>query len=113
MRGDADLSGVLNQLPGLLEGATNYAHSIGQPDAWALVADIYSTVYWLAERHRRMDLADLAVTDKKTAAARRSAGIGHRGARRGRCVPELRRLLGRARCGRTSRFPSRGHQDRT
>lgn len=70
LRGDADLSGVLNRLPGLLSAATNRAHSLGRPEAWSMVADVYSTVYWLAARHRWMDLADLAVTKQQLAAER-------------------------------------------
>jgi transcriptional regulator with XRE-family HTH domain len=70
MRGDADLAGVLSRLPGVLAGVTDYAHAVGRPDAWAMVADVYSAVYWLAARHRWMDLADLAVTKQRTAAER-------------------------------------------
>lgn len=69
-RGDANLSEVLNRLPGLLSRATNYAHAVGTPDAWAMVGDIYSAVYWLAARHRWMDLAELAVTKQRLAAER-------------------------------------------
>lgn len=70
LRGDADLSEVLNRLPGLLSKATNFAHLVGAPDAWAMVADIYSAVYWLAARHRWMDLAELAVIKQRLAAER-------------------------------------------
>jgi transcriptional regulator with XRE-family HTH domain len=69
-RGDANLSEVLKRLPGLLSRATNYAHAVDTPDAWQMVADIYSAVYWLAARHRWMDLAELAVTKQKLAAER-------------------------------------------
>ncbi|WP_326598981.1 helix-turn-helix domain-containing protein [Streptomyces sp. NBC_01803] len=70
LRGEANLGGVLNHLPNLLESATNYAHSVGTPDAWSSVADVYSGVYWLAARHRWMDLADLAVVRQRMAAER-------------------------------------------
>jgi transcriptional regulator with XRE-family HTH domain len=69
-RGDANLSEVLTRLPGLLSRATNYAHAVDAPDAWAMVGDIYSAVYWLAARHRWMDLAELAVTKQRLAAER-------------------------------------------
>lgn len=70
LRGDADLSGVLERLPRLLAGATNHAHTVGHPDAWSVVTDAFSAVYWLAARHRWMDLADLAVTKQHLAAER-------------------------------------------
>ncbi|MCH0541910.1 helix-turn-helix transcriptional regulator [Streptomyces sp. MUM 203J] len=68
LRGSADLRGVLDGLPGLVSAATNHAHAVGTPEAWAMVAEAYSTVYWLAARHRWMILADLAVTKQKLAA---------------------------------------------
>lgn len=70
LRGDANLSEVLKRLPGLLSRATNHAHAAGTPEAWATVADVYGAVYWLAARHRWMDLAELAVMKQKTAAER-------------------------------------------
>lgn len=70
LRGEANLSEVLKGLPGLLAKATTYAHAAGTPEAWAIVADVYSSVYWLAARHRWMDLADLAVMKQKAAADR-------------------------------------------
>lgn len=75
-RGDANLSEVLTRLPGLLSRATNYAHVVDTPDAWAMVADIYSAVYWLAARHRWMDLAELAVIKQRLAAERANPLIG-------------------------------------
>ncbi|WP_414169681.1 helix-turn-helix transcriptional regulator [Streptoverticillium reticulum] len=68
IRGKADLGQVLLKLPGLVSGVTNHAHSAGTPEAWAMVAEAYSAVYWLAARHRWMTLADLAVTKQKLAA---------------------------------------------
>lgn len=70
LRGDANLTTVLARLPQLLSDTTNYAHAAGSPEAWAMVADLYSAVYWLAARHRWMDLADLAVLKQKLAAER-------------------------------------------
>lgn len=70
LRGNANLSEVFKRLPGLLAKATNYAHLVDTPDAWAMVADVYSTVYWLAARHRWMDLAELAATKQRLAAER-------------------------------------------
>lgn len=70
LRSDANLSGLLDKLPALLSKATNHAHEVGSPEAWAMVADSYSAVYWLAARHRWMDLAELAVTKQQLAAQR-------------------------------------------
>jgi hypothetical protein len=67
-RTSADLDQVLVDLPGLVSGAQSHAHTTGTPEAWALVVEAYSTVYWLAARHRWMTLADLAVTKQKVAA---------------------------------------------
>ena len=68
---------MITRLPGLLSRATNYAHIVDTPDAWAMVTDIYSSVYWLAARHRWMDLAELAVIKQGLAAERATplAGI--------------------------------------
>lgn len=69
-RGDADLAGVLHDLPGLLADVTHHAHAAQRPAAWSMVVDVYSAVYWLAARHRWMDLADLAVARQRVAAER-------------------------------------------
>ncbi|MGI5338110.1 helix-turn-helix domain-containing protein [Streptomyces sp. CA-181903] len=68
IRGKADLTQVLLKLPPLVSEVTNHAHRTGTPEAWAMVAEAYSCVYWLAARHRWMTLADLAVTKQKIAA---------------------------------------------
>lgn len=70
LRSDANLSGLLDKLPVLLSKVTSHAHEVGSPEAWEMVADSYSAVYWLAARHRWMDLAELAVTKQKLAAQR-------------------------------------------
>ncbi|MFF6955614.1 helix-turn-helix domain-containing protein [Streptomyces sp. NPDC088197] len=67
-RSSADLDKVLTDLPALVCGAQNHAHAVGTPEAWAWVVEAYSSVYWLAARHRWMTLADLAVTKQKLAA---------------------------------------------
>ncbi|BBA99042.1 putative transcriptional regulator [Actinacidiphila reveromycinica] len=67
-RNSADLDQVLVDLPRLVAGAQDHAHAMGTPEACALVVEAYSTVYWLAARHRWMTLADLAVTKQKLAA---------------------------------------------
>lgn len=69
-RWNSELAEVANKLPSLLGRATNYAHATGYPAAWALVTDIYSTVYWLAARHRWMHLAELATMKQRFAAER-------------------------------------------
>lgn len=70
LRGEANLSGVLRRLPALVSKSTNYAHMAGSPQAWVMVADVYSAVYWLAARHRWMDLAELAIMKQRLAAER-------------------------------------------
>lgn len=64
----ADLGGVLAALPALVTAAQNRAHHTARPDDWAAVAAAYSSVYWLAARHRWMTLADLAVMRQRIAA---------------------------------------------
>lgn len=73
MRANADLTGALHLLPGVLSRATNHAHAAGDPALWEQVTDAYSAVYWLAARHRWMDLADLAVARQRNAAQRAGA----------------------------------------
>ena len=65
-----ELSAVLHKLPAVLTDATGYAHATQSPDAWTLVADVYSVIYWLAARHRWMHLAELAVMKQRLAAER-------------------------------------------
>ena len=67
---NADLSGLIDKLPKLLPAVTNHAHSIGSPEAWDMVSGVYSAIYYLAARHRWMDLAELAVLRQKLAAER-------------------------------------------
>ncbi|MGH3777049.1 MAG: helix-turn-helix domain-containing protein [Pseudonocardiaceae bacterium] len=59
-REQADLAGLLRVLPGLLTRATTYAHTAANPEGWALLADVYSVTYYLAARHRWMDLVEIA-----------------------------------------------------
>lgn len=70
LRGDANLSSVFQKLPTLVSETTNHAHVDGSPRAWAMVVDVYSAVYWLAARHRWMDLAELAIMKQRLAAQR-------------------------------------------
>ncbi|WEB38785.1 helix-turn-helix domain-containing protein [Streptomyces yunnanensis] len=69
-RFNTELSEVLSMLPGLTSRVTNYAHAAGTPEAWAMVADTYSTIYWVAARHRWLDLAELASVKQVLAAER-------------------------------------------
>ncbi|MCP2262663.1 DNA-binding transcriptional regulator, XRE-family HTH domain [Streptoalloteichus tenebrarius] len=70
LRGDANLRGLLTALPQAITCTTNYAHAAGTPSAWSMVADVYSAVYYLAARHRWMELAELAVVRQQLAAER-------------------------------------------
>lgn len=67
---DANLSSLIDKLPQLLPAVTNHAHAVGSPEAWDMVAGVYSAIYYLAARHRWMDLAELAVLRQKLAAER-------------------------------------------
>ncbi|MEO7195361.1 MAG: helix-turn-helix transcriptional regulator [Pseudonocardiaceae bacterium] len=64
----ADLAGLLRVRPPLLTRATTYAHAAASPQGWALLADVYSAVYYLAARYRWMDLVELAPTRQAWAA---------------------------------------------
>jgi hypothetical protein len=55
-----DLASLLRTLPELLTRTTTYAHAAASPQGWALLADVYSLTYWLAARHRWMDLVEVA-----------------------------------------------------
>ncbi|WP_066977997.1 hypothetical protein [Streptomyces sp. NRRL F-4489] len=63
-------------LPRLLRDATTHAHAADTVEAWASLADVYSTVYWLAARHRWMDMAELAVTRQRWAVEQRANPLG-------------------------------------
>ncbi len=60
LRWQADLAGLLATLPGLLPRVITYAHAAAGAQGWALLAEVYSTVYYLAALHRWMDLVDIA-----------------------------------------------------
>ncbi|MFE7034719.1 hypothetical protein ACFU9Y_30865, partial [Streptomyces sp. NPDC057621] len=45
----------------------NDTHTANSVDAWSALTVVYSTVYWLAARHRWMDIAELAVTRQRWA----------------------------------------------
>ncbi|MGH3755399.1 MAG: helix-turn-helix domain-containing protein [Pseudonocardiaceae bacterium] len=68
LREQADLAGLLRTLPDLLTRATTYAHTAASPQGWVLLADVYSAVYYLAARHRWMDLVEIAPTRQAWAA---------------------------------------------
>ena len=72
LREQTDLTRLLRLLPGLLTRATTYAHAVASSQGWALLADVYSVVYWLAARHRWMDLVEVAPTRQAWAAHQRS-----------------------------------------
>ncbi|MER5964937.1 helix-turn-helix transcriptional regulator [Streptomyces sp. NPDC002057] len=67
---------VLARLPGLLRSATTYAHTANTVDAWMTLAEVYSSVYWLAARHRWMDMAELAVTRQRWAVEQQPNPLG-------------------------------------
>ncbi|MGW6461757.1 helix-turn-helix domain-containing protein [Streptomyces sp. NPDC055078] len=71
-----DVSGLLAVLPKLLRDATTHAHVTNSPQSWMRLAEVYSTVYWVAARHRWMDLAELAVTRQRWAVDQRPNPLG-------------------------------------
>ncbi|MFB7629652.1 helix-turn-helix domain-containing protein [Streptomyces sp. NPDC056149] len=75
-RDAVDVTQLLGMLPGLLRAATAYAHTANTLDAWMALSETYSTVYWLAARHRWMDMAELAVTRQRWAVEQKPNPLG-------------------------------------
>ncbi|MFI7100716.1 XRE family transcriptional regulator [Streptomyces sp. NPDC050161] len=76
LRDDVQVTRLLRMLPKLLRDATAYAHAANTAEAWAALSDVYSTVYWVAARHRWMDMADLAVTRQRWAIEQQANPLG-------------------------------------
>ncbi|MEU0986650.1 helix-turn-helix transcriptional regulator [Streptomyces sp. NPDC005953] len=83
-RKNVEVDGLLGLLPGLLRDATAHAHTENTPESWMLLADVYSSVYWLAARHRWMDLAELAVARQHWAVEQQPNPLGRAVAARDR-----------------------------
>ncbi|MFD4483222.1 helix-turn-helix domain-containing protein [Streptomyces sp. NPDC058471] len=75
-RDAVDVAALLALLPALLRDATTDAHTQNTASAWSALADVYSTVYWLAARHRWMDMAELAVTRQRWAVEQQPNPVG-------------------------------------
>ncbi|MFE7806278.1 helix-turn-helix domain-containing protein [Streptomyces sp. NPDC057430] len=75
-RDAAHVRQVLSLLPGLLRDATTHAHASNTADAWMTLSEAYSSVYWLAARHRWMDMAELAVTRQRWAVEQQPNPLG-------------------------------------
>lgn len=60
LREQADLAGLLRMLPSLVTRTTTCAHAAASQPGWALLADVYSVVYWLAARYRWMNVVEVA-----------------------------------------------------
>ncbi|WP_223184629.1 helix-turn-helix domain-containing protein [Streptomyces sp. CBMA152] len=75
-RKKVDVSSLLTMLPKLLRDATTNAYAVNTAQSWMVLADAYSTVYWLAARHRWMDMAELAVTRQRWAVEEKSNPLG-------------------------------------
>ncbi|GGP95784.1 helix-turn-helix domain-containing protein [Streptomyces melanogenes] len=76
LRNRFDVTRLLAVLPGLLRDATTHAHRANTPEAWMLLAEAYSIAYWLAARHRWMDMAELAVTRQRWAVEQQPNPLG-------------------------------------
>ncbi|MGX2997891.1 helix-turn-helix domain-containing protein [Streptomyces sp. JNUCC 64] len=66
---------LLAVLPKLLRDATTNALEAHDAAAWTDLSQVYSTVYWLAARHRWMDMAELAVTRQRWAVEQRPTAL--------------------------------------
>jgi transcriptional regulator with XRE-family HTH domain len=66
---------LLAVLPKLLKSATTNALDANSAEAWTDLSQVYSTVYWLAARHRWMDMAELAVTRQRWAVEQRPTAL--------------------------------------
>jgi hypothetical protein len=77
MRCEADFCGIMEKsfVTRVLAEATAHAYSSNTSEAWALVADVYSTIYWLAARHRWMDLVEVAPERQMWAAAQKNDSV--------------------------------------
>ncbi|OKH97758.1 hypothetical protein A6A06_31785 [Streptomyces sp. CB02923] len=75
-RDAAEVDRLLALLPKLLRSATTYAHAANTADAWMALSEVYSSVYWLAARHRWMDMAELAVTRQRWAVEQKPNALG-------------------------------------
>ncbi|MGW0538563.1 helix-turn-helix domain-containing protein [Streptomyces sp. NPDC003032] len=70
------IGALVELLPGVLRRATTHAHAVNTADAWMALADVYSHIYWLAARHRWMDLAELAVARQRWAIEQQPNPLG-------------------------------------
>ncbi|GAB2880302.1 helix-turn-helix domain-containing protein [Streptomyces mayteni] len=75
-RDKVDVVSLLGLLPGLLRSATTRAFSVNVVEGWTDLADVYGTIYWLAARHRWMDMAELAVTRQRWAVEQKPNPLG-------------------------------------
>ncbi|MFE7120599.1 helix-turn-helix domain-containing protein [Streptomyces sp. NPDC057654] len=66
-RDSVDIDRLMPALPGYVRNATAHAFAANTAQSWAALSDMYSAVYWLAARHRWMDMAELAVTRQRWA----------------------------------------------
>lgn len=71
-----NVSRLLDVLPRLLREGTALAHAAHSAAAWTALAEVYSTVYWVAARHRWMDLAELAVARQTWAVQQHTTPLG-------------------------------------
>ncbi|MFD4996680.1 helix-turn-helix domain-containing protein [Streptomyces buecherae] len=76
LRKEVKVAELLTALPKLLRDATTHAHEANTPEAWMVLSDAYSAAYWLAARHRWMDLAELAVTRQRWAVEQKPNPLG-------------------------------------
>lgn len=64
-------------LPGLLADATGHAIAADDPEAWAILADVYGCAYTLAHRLGHPDLADAVTARQEWATTRTYTPVAH------------------------------------
>ncbi|MGW4205938.1 helix-turn-helix domain-containing protein [Streptomyces sp. NPDC004726] len=75
-RDQFEVTTLLTLLPKLLRDATAHAYAVHSVEGWMALAEIYSAVYWVAARHRWMDMAELAVTRQRWAVEQKANPVG-------------------------------------
>ena len=75
LRDAVRVSELLAVLPAVLRRSTSLALQKNTDRAWAALIDVYSSVYWLAARHRWRLLAEVAIARQQWAVAQRETPV--------------------------------------
>ncbi|MGV9311052.1 helix-turn-helix domain-containing protein [Streptomyces sp. NPDC003691] len=71
-----EVRALMRMLPELLRDTTTHAYGVNSAQGWMALAEVYSAVYWVAARHRWMDMAELAVTRQRWAVEQKATPLG-------------------------------------